>query len=116
MDRKPPYNFWKVDSELYLHVKASTRAAEDAEPHATHAALLCECVWNDRQGQCNFTTDTVANVLTHISSCHLRGYPQSDTHVQCQCRGCTLRRPIRRDTVLRHVREIHYADKYRRKN
>jgi hypothetical protein len=48
MDRKLPYNFWcvcftllnsssayvfgrKVDSELYLHVKASTRAAEDAE-------------------------------------------------------------------------------------
>ncbi|KAG2152723.1 hypothetical protein DEU56DRAFT_775615 [Suillus clintonianus] len=74
-----------------------------------------QCLWNDTQGQCGFTADTVTTVLKHISSHHLCEHQEHDSQVQCRCRGCLLRRTIRRDTILRHIREIHYGDKFRRK-
>ncbi|KAG1745737.1 hypothetical protein EDB19DRAFT_1692436 [Suillus lakei] len=75
-----------------------------------------QCLWNDSQGQCGFIADTVTTVLRHISLHHLREHQQPDCQVQCRCRGCLLRRTIRRDTILRHIREIHYGDKFRRKH
>lgn len=75
-----------------------------------------QCLWNDSQGQCSFTADTVTTVMKHISSHHLREYQDPNCQVQCRCRGCLLRKTIRRDTILRHIREIHYGDKFRRKH
>ncbi|KAG2356713.1 hypothetical protein BDR07DRAFT_1422508 [Suillus spraguei] len=74
------------------------------------------CLWNDSQGQCSFTADNVTIVMKHISSYHLREYQHPDCQVQCRCRGCLLRRTIRRDTILRHIREKHYGDKFRRRH
>ncbi|KAJ8593348.1 hypothetical protein M405DRAFT_811116 [Rhizopogon salebrosus TDB-379] len=124
------YNFWESDSELYRHVMASTSVGEitdesyeTMQPFAhepqeivQHSAALLECLWNDNRGPCGFTTDTVPSVLSHISAYHLRGHPHADNKVECQCRDCPLSKTIRRDTLLRHIREVHYADKYRRKN
>ncbi|KAJ8593341.1 hypothetical protein M405DRAFT_811101 [Rhizopogon salebrosus TDB-379] len=124
------YNFWNSDSELFQHVMASTGVGGTAdEPYETmqpsapepqeivqHSAALLECLWNDNHGPCGFTTDTVPSVLNHISSCHLRGHPHADDKVECRCRDCPLPKAIRRDTLRRHIREVHYADKYRCKN
>ncbi|KAG2064515.1 hypothetical protein BDR04DRAFT_1109984 [Suillus decipiens] len=74
------------------------------------------CLWNDSQGQCSFTADNVTTVMKHISSYHLREYQHPDCQVQCRCSGCLLRRTIRRDTILRHIREKHYGDKFRRRH
>ncbi|KAG1874939.1 hypothetical protein F4604DRAFT_1763092 [Suillus subluteus] len=75
-----------------------------------------QCLWNDSQGQCSFTADTVMTVVKHISLYHLHEHQHPDCQVQCRCRGCLLPKTIRRDTILRHIREIHYGDKFRRKH
>ncbi|KAG0693705.1 hypothetical protein DFH29DRAFT_377779 [Suillus ampliporus] len=74
-----------------------------------------QCLWTNSQGQCGFTAGTARSVLRHISSRHLREHRQPASRVQCRCRGCPLPGTIRRDTMLRHIREMHYGDKYRRK-
>ncbi|OAX43144.1 hypothetical protein K503DRAFT_222869 [Rhizopogon vinicolor AM-OR11-026] len=136
MDNEVVYDFWcvssslsnssriysfdrRLDSQLYEHVKALIGPGGTAgEPQATvetPAAPLYECLWNDGRDQCSLTASTVTDVIKHISTHHLRGHPLHDNHVLCQCRDCPLRKLIRRDTILRHIREIHYSDKYRRR-
>ncbi|KAG0693706.1 hypothetical protein DFH29DRAFT_963378 [Suillus ampliporus] len=71
--------------------------------------LQRECLWTDGQGRCGFMADTVKSMLKHVSSYHLHQPPASQ--VQCLFGGCS--RAMRRDTILRHIREIHYGDKSR---
>lgn len=68
------------------------------------------CLWTN---QCGFAADTIKSMLTHISSQHFRKKQQSASQVQCHI--CSPPMTIRRDTIRRHIREIHYRDKYRRK-
>ncbi|KAG1732917.1 uncharacterized protein EDB91DRAFT_1251645 [Suillus paluster] len=73
------------------------------------------CLWITGKGQCAFTAGTVRSVMRHILSCHLREHQQPASRVQCRCGGCSLPSTIRRDSIRRHIREMHYGDKYRRK-
>ncbi|KAG2108930.1 uncharacterized protein F5147DRAFT_693331 [Suillus discolor] len=113
-----PYADEKFPVVLLHHVHRGDIPHEQ-EPSSNNFNVLespTQCLWNDSQGQCSFTADTVTTVMKHISSHHLREHQHSDCQVRCRCRGCLLRRTIRRDTILRHIREIHYGDKFRRKH
>lgn len=77
-------------------------------------ATLYDCSWGQSGSDCKFTAETVADVIKHISAAHIRNYRQLD-HIRCRCNACPLNKVIRRDTLIRHIREIHYGDKYRRK-
>ncbi|KAG2346525.1 hypothetical protein BDR05DRAFT_959451 [Suillus weaverae] len=101
-----------------LHVHRGDIPHEQEPPfnHFNVSQSPTHCLWNDSQGQCSFTADTLTTVMKHISSHHLREHQHPDCQVQCRCRGCLLPRTIRRDTILRHIREIHYGDKFRRKH
>ncbi|KAG1891472.1 hypothetical protein F4604DRAFT_417668 [Suillus subluteus] len=69
------------------------------------------CLWPNHQGQCGFSADTIKSILTHISSQHLRKKQPYGSQVQCHI--CSPPMAIRRDTIRRHIREIHYGDKFR---
>ncbi|KAG1725483.1 kinase-like domain-containing protein [Suillus paluster] len=73
-----------------------------------------KCLWNDGQGQCGVTERTAKSMLQHISSQHLHEHPRPDSPVQCRWPGCPVQGSLRRDTMLRHIRERHYGTKYRR--
>lgn len=102
-----PHAIGKFPATL-LHVHRGDIPHEQESP--------TRCLWKDSQGQCSFTADTVTTVMKHISLYHLHEHQHPDCQVQCRCRGCLLPKTIRRDTILRHIREIHYGDKFRRKH
>jgi hypothetical protein len=112
-----PHAFGKFSAAL-SHVHRGDIPHEQEPPFNSFNAseLPTQCLWNDSQGQCSFTADTVATMMKHISSYHLHEHQHPDCQVQCRCRGCLLPKTIRRDTILRHIREIHYGDKFRRKH
>ncbi|KAG1819670.1 uncharacterized protein BJ212DRAFT_1059350 [Suillus subaureus] len=69
------------------------------------------CLWTNHQSQCDFSADTIKSVLMHMTSQHLRKKQPSSSQVQCCI--CSPPRTVRRDTIRRHIREIHYGDKSR---
>ncbi|KAG0693707.1 hypothetical protein DFH29DRAFT_378027 [Suillus ampliporus] len=109
---------WMSQHDVLLanHQRREGMFRNQAPPHNVDVSQSqTRCLWTNSEGQCSFTAGTTRSVLRHISSCHLREHQQPASRVQCRCRGCSLQRTIRRDTILRHIREIHYRDKYRRK-
>ncbi|KAG0699806.1 hypothetical protein DFH29DRAFT_935113 [Suillus ampliporus] len=75
-----------------------------------------ELSFDNDLSQCNGNACGLTSILKHVSSRHLREYLQPASKVRCQFGDCSLSRPMRRDTILRHIREIHYGDKSRRKH
>ncbi|KAG2136918.1 uncharacterized protein EDB93DRAFT_770520 [Suillus bovinus] len=110
---------YTVDPQLPSSMPHATDIPHEQEPPFNNFDVSespIQCLWSDRQGQCSFTATTVSTMMKHISAHHLREHQHPDCHVRCRCRGCLLQRTIRRDTILRHIREIHYGDKFRRKH
>ncbi|KAG1745738.1 hypothetical protein EDB19DRAFT_1692440, partial [Suillus lakei] len=71
-----------------------------------------KCLWTTTpQSQCSFRADTIQSMLTHISLQHLPRNQLSSSKVKCHI--CSPPKTIRRDTIRRHIREIHYGDKSR---
>ncbi|KAG1789076.1 uncharacterized protein HD556DRAFT_1495651 [Suillus plorans] len=81
-----------------------------SELHASNLLLVCE--WNDGQGPCNKILNE-GEIAHHVSSSHLP--PPGRTRMKCQWEGCTLQNLLRRDTVIRHIRQIHLEIKPRRR-
>ncbi|KAG2108935.1 uncharacterized protein F5147DRAFT_773266 [Suillus discolor] len=81
-----------------------------SELHASNLLLLCE--WNDGQGPCNKILNE-GEIAHHVSSSHLP--PPGRTRMKCQWEGCTFQNLLRRDTVIRHIRQIHLEIKPRRR-
>ncbi|KAG1882863.1 hypothetical protein F4604DRAFT_309509 [Suillus subluteus] len=71
------------------------------------------CLWPNHQGQCGVSEDTTESILTHISRRHL---PKTEPCVRVQCSICSPPKTLRRDTILRHIREQHYEDNSRRQH
>ncbi|KAG1725419.1 uncharacterized protein EDB91DRAFT_91917 [Suillus paluster] len=69
------------------------------------------CLWTNSQGRCNITASTVKSMLKHLSICHLEPHQPPASQVQCLFEGCS--KTMRRDTILRHIREMHCGDKSR---
>ncbi|KAG2152722.1 hypothetical protein DEU56DRAFT_512496 [Suillus clintonianus] len=128
-----PYNYWNQDSELYKQVEGSLAeylqgpVSDEAlstsqpqqnhwyhvpekqpEPHAADSVLICE--WN----ACGYAVHA-SGIAEHMSSKHLEAPKHGETLLACRWKGCQLQRPIRRDTLIRHIREMHFGMKSRRK-
>lgn len=78
-------------------------------PH--NASLTYACKWRDRHGLCDEHVNK-ENVTDHMKS-HLPT-PSPGLMVECQWDGCELERDIRRDTILRHIRQVHLNIESRR--
>ncbi|KAG2035430.1 hypothetical protein BDR03DRAFT_528568 [Suillus americanus] len=83
---------------------------DQSESHASDCLLVCK--WNDGDGPCGKTEDSEREFVNHLSSFHLP--PSMRTRIKCQWEGCTLQKFIRRDTVHRHIRQIHLRIRPRR--
>ncbi|KAG0692963.1 hypothetical protein DFH29DRAFT_966546 [Suillus ampliporus] len=94
---------------LHHQLQEGTICEQDLSFNIDVSQLRRECLWTDGQGRCGFMADTVKSMLKHVSSYHLHQPPAHQ--VQCLFGGCS--RTMRRDTILRHIREIHYGDKSR---
>ncbi|KAG2128659.1 uncharacterized protein EDB93DRAFT_1184182 [Suillus bovinus] len=81
-----------------------------SESHTSSRLLVCK--WNDGHGLCGKTLNK-KDVAKHMSSSHLRRVPGAII-VECQWQGCT--EPMRRDTILRHIRQLHFEINPRRQS
>ncbi|KAG1849144.1 hypothetical protein DFJ58DRAFT_795305, partial [Suillus subalutaceus] len=72
------------------------------------------CLWTDHQGQCGISADTTKSILAHISLQHLPKKQPSASRVQCHI--CSPAKTFRKDTIRRHIGEIHYEYKCRRRH
>ncbi|KAG0693711.1 hypothetical protein DFH29DRAFT_1084137 [Suillus ampliporus] len=70
------------------------------------------CEWSDGHGSCNETVNA-AGIGEHMLSCHFKSPLRADSRLECRWKGCQLRNPIRRDTMVRHIVEKHLGVKYR---
>jgi hypothetical protein len=93
----------------------------EGHPHPVHdnqseshaSGYLCE--WNDGQGPCHMTIRNEKEVAVHMASFHLPR-PGRDVKVKCRWKGCTAQKSFCRDTIHRHVRQIHLKIRPRRQS
>lgn len=70
------------------------------------------CKWNDGYGICGRTINTT-RAGEHMSSYHFKSSLPADSRLECLWENCKLHRPVRRDTITRHILEKHLGLKYR---
>ncbi|KAG1732913.1 uncharacterized protein EDB91DRAFT_1084643 [Suillus paluster] len=124
------YNYWEQDSELYKQIAASLAEQSEATTDDVHLGrssapenqpeshlpdFLSVCGWSDDHGSCNNTVN-VTRIGEHMLSCHFKSPLRADSRLECRWKGCQLRKPIRRDTMVRHIVEKHLGVKYRSKH
>ncbi|KAG1745740.1 hypothetical protein EDB19DRAFT_1692465 [Suillus lakei] len=80
-----------------------------SESHAPNRSVICK--WNGGHGPCDKTI-LEAEIGSHVSSCHLP--PPKSPPAKCRWGGCNNPKPMRRDTILRHIRQIHLGINPRR--
>ncbi|KAG2064517.1 hypothetical protein BDR04DRAFT_1109989 [Suillus decipiens] len=88
--------------------------ANQSESHAPGCSLVCK--WNDGDGPCGQTASQ-AEMINHLSSSHLPRPGRART-IKCQCQweGCNRTDHFCRDTILRHIRQIHLGINRRRQS
>lgn len=80
-------------------------------PHASNRLLVCK--WRDSRGPCDKRLNE-EEVVDHMTSLHLP--PPGRTLMKCQRDKCKLKDHICRDTILRHIRQIHLKIRPRRQS
>ena len=73
-----------------------------SESYAGSHESICE--WDN--GSCGWTVD-LGEVAKHMSTHHLQPRLPAASLLDCRWKGCRLSKPIRRDTIVRHIREKH---------
>jgi hypothetical protein len=101
-------------SELYPQViEGHHHPVHDNQSEFHASDYLCK--WNDDgRGPCNMTVREEKEVAGHMSSFHLP--PFGRYLMECKWEGCPLPDSIRRDTINRHIRQIHLNIKRRRQS
>lgn len=85
---------------------------DESKSHVDHRASVCQ--WNDGHGACGKTI-SAANTTKHMTSYHFKSSLPPAERLKCLWKGCELHKPVRRDTIIRHIVEKHLGHKYRRK-
>lgn len=96
--------------EVYSHSRHVVND-DESESRVNRAST---CKWNDGHGVCGCTLDT-ARIGEHMSSYHFKPSLLADSRLECLWEGCQLGKPVRRDTINRHIIEKHLGIKYRSK-
>jgi hypothetical protein len=83
-----------------------------SKSHASTSRLLV-CKWPVEHDLCD-TTVNEGDIADHMSSFHLP--PPGRTPMKCEWDGCKLKKHICRDTIIRHIRQIHFKIRPRRRS
>lgn len=83
----------------------------DSPPTPLTSSSLYVCKWNDGHGPCDMILNE-REMKNHIPSHLPRG--SRLTLLRCQWEGCARQRPMRRDTIIRHIRQIELGISPRR--
>ena len=76
-------------------------------PHASGRPYTC--MWHDNGSQlCGQTA--AKGVARHMATFH---FIRGETHYVCQWKGCQRSKPYRKDTICRHIREVHLGERRR---
>ncbi|KAJ8593321.1 hypothetical protein M405DRAFT_811203 [Rhizopogon salebrosus TDB-379] len=82
----------------------------DHSESRTDGRMVCQ--WDDDNGQCGKTIIVRRDeFVAHLRSYHFKSSMDGDTLVQCRWMGC--RKSMRRDTMFRHICEVHFERKRR---
>ncbi|KAG1798289.1 uncharacterized protein BJ212DRAFT_1365791 [Suillus subaureus] len=85
--------------------------ANDGETES-HISCVFACRWNDGYGICGRSINA-AGIGEHMLSYHFKSPLPADSRLECLWEGCKLHKPVRRDTIIRHIVEIHLGLKNR---
>lgn len=94
--------------EVYPHPQYGVND-DKSESHADRASV---CQWNDGYGICGRTIN-VARTGEHMTSYHFKSPLRANSRLECLWKDCELHKPVRRDTIIRHIIEKHLGLKYR---
>ena len=75
-----------------------------SELHASGHSF--DCKWNDGHGLCGRPTDT-DRIPEHMAAYHFKRLDSPDNQLKCRWEGCRRSKYYRRDTIIRHIREVH---------
>ncbi|KAG1874942.1 hypothetical protein F4604DRAFT_726420 [Suillus subluteus] len=78
----------------------------------SHVGRAFACRWNDGYGTCGRTINA-ARTGEHMLSYHFKSPLPANSRLECLWEGCELHKPVRRDTIIRHIVEKHLGLKYR---
>ncbi|KAG1821506.1 hypothetical protein EV424DRAFT_1539073 [Suillus variegatus] len=98
----------QLQEENYSHLQYVINDDESE----LHVDCASECQWNDGYGICGRTIDA-AKIGKHMSSYHFKSPLPADSRLKCLWKDCELYKPVRRDTIIRHIVEKHLGLKYR---
>lgn len=94
--------------EVYADPRYVVKDGE-TESHVGHAFV---CKWNDGHGICGRTINA-ARTGEHMLSYHFKSPLPAGSRLGCLWEGCELHKLVRRDTIIRHIVEIHLGLKTR---
>ena len=108
-----PFQAYPHDPQHQLQEEVDPRPGHPVN-HDAPESHTTGCQWNTGYGLCGVTVDA-DGIGEHMSSYHFESPLSASTRLDCQWRGCQLRKPIRRDTIVRHIIEKHLGFRYRSK-
>ncbi|KAG1867132.1 hypothetical protein C8R48DRAFT_794787 [Suillus tomentosus] len=85
---------------------------DESKSHVDHRSSVCQ--WNDGHGACGKTI-SAANTTNHVKSYHFKPHSPPAERLKCLWKDCELHKSVRRDTIIRHIKEKHLGHKYRSK-
>ncbi|KAG0701150.1 hypothetical protein DFH29DRAFT_1000447 [Suillus ampliporus] len=89
-----------------IHSSGISGSNLDEPLHDVHASHSPDrCLWMTGDAVCGMAADVNA-ISEHVALFHLDRVP-SDSQVPCLFRGCL--KTVRRDTILRHIRSVHFG-------
>lgn len=94
----PRHQFQEKDSH-------SRHVVNDDESES-RVSRMSMCQWNDGYGVCGMTINT-ARVGEHMSLIHFKSPLLANSRLKCLWADCQLGKPVRRDTIIRHITEKH---------
>lgn len=104
----PPH---QSQEEVYPHPRYVVND-DESKSRVDHCASVCQ--WNDGHGACGKTINA-AKTKEHMSSYHFKSPLPSTKRLKCMWKDCELHKPVRRDTIIRHIVEKYLGHKYRSK-
>ncbi|KAG2128661.1 uncharacterized protein EDB93DRAFT_1256610 [Suillus bovinus] len=107
-----PMQGFQHDQRNQLQKEVYPQYVVNGDKSESHIGPTFVCQWNAGRGICGRTING-ARIGEHMSSYHFKSPLPADERLECLWKDCELRKPVRRDTITRHILEKHLGLRYR---